>query len=355
LQSRNPGLDLFRTLAISFVLISHSRHLFTYLKTDYFNWWWLSVGGYLGVELFFVLSGILIGDILIKKVLGSKALFYNLKVFFIRRWLRTLPLYYLLLGIFTIDFFLWHNKVYIPYLHIFFLQNFDKSAIKFFPVSWSLSVEEWFYLLIPFFILAGFFYFRKIFATLLAFFLLISLFKAYYVFVYPELTWTDIRKNIFLRFDSLTVGVMVAYLKNYRYKLFKKLSDKSLAFAALFSLVMLIAWYYYKEQPGLDRDYFSKAFMFQLTSLVLMPLMLYLYFNISKNYRFFYYGSLYSYSIYLVHFLFLIPFIKIAHQYKNIFISIALLLLFLMLNILSAYISYRFFEKPILDKRPFYK
>jgi len=354
MQQRNSGLDFFRTLAILLVLISHTRHFFTYIHFEHFNIWYLSIGGYLGVELFFVLSGFLIGDQLYKYVINSDNHFHNLKVFYLRRWFRTLPLYYFFLVVYVLFYIVYFHKYYFPYLHIFFLQNFDRQAVKFFAVSWSLSVEEWFYLLIPFILLMSFKFKKNKFLPLLAVFVLIGTIKAYIVYKHPELTWTDIRKNIFLRFDSLIVGVFFAYLKNYKRDIFNFFSEKKPFYLSLTLLFSLCLWYWYKLQPGLDRDFFSKAFMFQLTSLALAPIMIYLYFNFKSQSKIWYYGAIYSYSVYLMHFLFLLPFIKLTHKYHSVVISIMILVVFYVLNIFFASIIYKYFESPILRRRPDY-
>jgi len=353
-QKRNKGLDFFRTLAILLVLISHTRHFFTYIRLEYFNIWYLSIGGYLGVELFFVLSGFLIGDQLYKYVINSKNHFYNLKVFYLRRWFRTLPLYYFFLVIYIIFHHFYFHKDYFPYFHIFFLQNFDPQAVKFFAVSWSLSVEEWFYLLIPFLLLLSFKLNKYKFLPLFSVFILVGIIKIYIVYNHPELTWTDIRKNIFLRFDSLIVGVFFAYLKNYQKNIFNYFSKKTPFYISIFFLLLLCLWYWYKLQPGLDKDFFSKALMFQLTSLVLAPIMIYLYFNFKSPSKTWYYGAIYSYSIYLMHFLFLLPFIRLTHKYQSLSLSIAVLVIFYVINILFASLIYKYFEKPILKRRPNY-
>ena len=62
-KNRNFGLDIPRATAIILVLISHSRMFFTADNPN--NLKFLSICGLLGVEIFFVLSGFLIGKILI--------------------------------------------------------------------------------------------------------------------------------------------------------------------------------------------------------------------------------------------------------------------------------------------------
>lgn len=143
-ERRNFGLDLIRATAICLVLVDHYATV-------------APVCGILGVELFFVLSGFLIGGILYNSI-QKQAEFTQRDVirFWVRRWMRTLPNYYLFLGVFTV---LAMFRVGIDWdtlwPHLFFLQNIAHPPVAFYGVSWSLAVEEWFYLLFPlsFFIL----------------------------------------------------------------------------------------------------------------------------------------------------------------------------------------------------------
>jgi len=116
--------------------------------------------GVLGVELFFVLSGYLIGGILIRQTdTGRLDAFEGLVDFWRRRWFRTLPNYYLFLGLHVG----WRSLVLgfpdvLPteWEYVFFLQNFRAGPDFFFPETWSLAIEEWFYLLFALFLWAGF-------------------------------------------------------------------------------------------------------------------------------------------------------------------------------------------------------
>lgn len=144
--ARVPALDGVRGLAISLVLWCHAMpgglpnhpRLAWVVKLGRFSW--------SGVDLFFVLSGFLIGGILLDAA-ASPAYF---KTFYIRRAYRILPPYALLLAIALLveRGFAWLP----PYL--FFLQNFWMAAKGYFGipllgVTWSLAVEEQFYLSLP--------------------------------------------------------------------------------------------------------------------------------------------------------------------------------------------------------------
>ena len=99
----------------------------------------------LSVEIFFVISGFVLAPQIIKIFEINKL--SNFKIFLFRRFLRTLPVYFfyliiisLIIGkIFTLDFFKF----------LFFIQNFFSIDVNsdYYPIVWSLSVEEWFYIL----------------------------------------------------------------------------------------------------------------------------------------------------------------------------------------------------------------
>ena len=132
------GLDVARAVAIFLVLVAHLVHEVEYI-------------GFYGVELFFALSGFLIGGILLESY--KKADRFNISLlinFWLRRWWRTLPNYYLFICIFLICHGL---KGYFPsYEQLLRFVTFTQCTGGnqfFFSVSWSLCIEEWFYLLFP--------------------------------------------------------------------------------------------------------------------------------------------------------------------------------------------------------------
>jgi peptidoglycan/LPS O-acetylase OafA/YrhL len=149
---RSAGLDLVRAIAILLVLLGHCGAFFAWWYGIAFPWQ-LAVGGFYGVELFFVLSGLLIGRLLID-ILDRGPTPRAWLVFMTRRWMRTLPLYFLWL--FVLAAFwpphgpegstLWRV---LPWF-VTMTQNLAWGRVdSWFGVSWSLAVEEWFYLLFP--------------------------------------------------------------------------------------------------------------------------------------------------------------------------------------------------------------
>ncbi len=150
------GLDALRALSIGFVLLNHLGIDVLFFENQFLkNNFYSLFSGETGVRFFFVLSGFLITRILWIQFKDTATI--NLKNFFIRRILRLMPplvLFYVLVislmlaKIITYDieglmfaFFYLYN--YVPLLHY---RN-ELAHI------WSLSVEEQFYLIWPFFIL----------------------------------------------------------------------------------------------------------------------------------------------------------------------------------------------------------
>jgi peptidoglycan/LPS O-acetylase OafA/YrhL len=142
-----------RALAIGFVLASHCGVMFG-RWTGATVWFPIVGGGFFGVDIFFVLSGYLVGAILIRH--AAQPGFAAWRVFMTRRWLRTLPLYYVWLAVLTLfwapAFFRPDHLAILAHLlprYLVFLQNpvFAIPWPGWFGVSWSLAVEEWFYLL----------------------------------------------------------------------------------------------------------------------------------------------------------------------------------------------------------------
>src|SRR5438874_883596 len=138
LNSRNQSLDVLRGIAVLMVIFSH-----------YFLTWDLgsTVGIVLGrgVDLFFVLSGYLISGLLFEDFKRTGTI--NLRRFWIRRGLKIYPAFYAMLG-FTVIVFRFHAHGFPPgmWSELFFVQSYIAPI---WPHTWSLAVEEHFYVALP--------------------------------------------------------------------------------------------------------------------------------------------------------------------------------------------------------------
>jgi peptidoglycan/LPS O-acetylase OafA/YrhL len=174
--------------------------------------------GWCGVDLFFVLSGFLIGGIL----LDAKSSQRYFQTFYLRRFHRIFPLYYLWIGVyFLIAFtslryllgplkFSAERWTIVP-TYIFFVQNLVKKRILPFSVAWliplwSLAVEEQFYLVMPF--LVRFFSRRWLLAILLTTIACAPIFRLIVFQWFPQHTAQYIATPC--RADALAMGVLLA-------------------------------------------------------------------------------------------------------------------------------------------------
>ena len=144
ITGRNAGLDLARAAAITMVLFSHIAS-YGFTLSDHAEQLVDLVGG-LGVELFFSLSGFLIGRILLR--LANDPRPGAVATFLGRRWLRTLPLYYAVLLLSCWMFQRLDRPAFV------FLQTVWPNEASLVPQSWSLVLEEMFYLGFPLLMLA---------------------------------------------------------------------------------------------------------------------------------------------------------------------------------------------------------
>lgn len=249
------GLDLLRALAVLLVVFTHGKFLLNDSPLEGFPYLKMIDG----VDMFFVLSGFLIGGIILRQFGKEKVIkVKELLVFWKYRWFRTLPLYYLIL---SVDYFLVANGLvagstsHVTVDFLFFTQNLYSSFIGFFWESWSLSVEEWFYLISPLFI----YLLTKVINVKWAFLLitlLMILFPLFYRYGIsdPEIgrffTWDiTFRKVVLCRFDSIGYGMLAAWIYLYHRKTWTKF--KYVYFALGVALMVLLINY----KTGLETFY----------------------------------------------------------------------------------------------------
>ena len=138
-MKRSPSLDFLRGAAAFAVAVPH------YLTANApFSPATESVA-VAAVEVFFVLSGFVLAPQIVDWVVGRP--WRNLGVFLVRRWMRTVPPYaaaLVVVALMTGNLFTADTVRYLLYVENLF---WSANAIDYYPVAWSLAVEEWFYLL----------------------------------------------------------------------------------------------------------------------------------------------------------------------------------------------------------------
>lgn len=143
-QTRFGSLDGLRAIAIGAVLWHHWPGRAALLETK------LGQYGFLGVDLFFVISGFLITTLLLREEARDGA--FSLSAFYWRRVLRILPVYYLVVTLAGMYYIVLRGEAqYLelwPYYYLF-LSNFLTGHIPMLDPTWSLAVEEQFYLIWP--------------------------------------------------------------------------------------------------------------------------------------------------------------------------------------------------------------
>ncbi len=194
MSGRCFGLDVVRAFAILSVLWGHTWY---YRARE-----WCLLGGD-GVAVFFVLSGFLVGGMVVKHVQAGGGVVQ----FLIRRWLRTLPAYWVVLLVLV-----WLYQQPLPIDYAFFLHNLDGFEEAWFVESWSLSVEEWFYLAFTALVFALTWLGLGVrSAAIGAALVLIALSAAYTVVNDFGACWaTDVRFSVLGQLGSIAVGVLMA-------------------------------------------------------------------------------------------------------------------------------------------------
>jgi peptidoglycan/LPS O-acetylase OafA/YrhL len=219
MKGHNLGLDAVRALAILLVIASHGIYFaaspviqsaITSIGLSIDGLFW--VFGIFGVELFFCLSGLLIGTLLLE-IESNGSTPNAIKVFLIRRWMRTLPLYYLTVaGLIVVRIL---NSSPLPSLwpYLTLTQNIaTPTPTGWFGWSWSLVIEEWSYILLPL-IAFGILHATQRPVVLAAGALCIIGVGIRLALAGSTSPWDDnVRKLMLTRLDAIAYGVLLAWL-----------------------------------------------------------------------------------------------------------------------------------------------
>lgn len=368
-NNRIFGLDILRAFAILVVVIEHGNYLLSEKKAEVIS----SLFGYDGVSIFFVLSGFLIGGILIKTLEKKQDRKHTLLNFWIRRWCRTIPNYFLILIVlltlnllFNDDFNLGKRTIV---LFFTFTQNLFYEHPTFFSEAWSLSIEEWFYLLIPPIIMVFMFFKRNVktsvLYTAISILIIITLYRFYRYSNIPAESLTDFsvlkwdmqfRKQVITRLDSLMFGVIGAFLQYY-YKDYWLKHKKTLLYVGI---LLFIAIKFIINPYFTYSSLYYCVFSFSLSSfatLLLLPFLSDFRYN-SSNFihKSITKISLISYSMYLINLSLVQHWIIRTFPWdiitSNQTIATGLSYLsFWVLTIFLSMIIYKYFEVPFMNLR----
>ena len=226
-RERQPGLDLLRALAIVVVVIYHAGIMGFPMPGRVHRWGWI------GVDLFFVLSGYLIGGQLLAPLARNQSI--DLKRFFARRALRIMPAYFAILAIYFLlpSWREYHDMAQPLWKFLLSIQNIALHGGTALSHAWSLAVEDQFYLALPFILLFAnrlpptaifipcmIFFGGILLRTFLAYQYPAEIsgvaFRDYQVWIYYP-TWT--------RLDPLVFGVALAAIEKFRPHWWTKLTN----------------------------------------------------------------------------------------------------------------------------------
>ena len=344
------GLDIIRAIAILMVVQLHS---YAFLKIPFFT-----LGD--GVSLFFVLSGFLIGQILLKLINTTGFTKKELVNFWIKRWFRTLPAYFFIVSVLII-FHLFSGSSY-RFLHnaahYFFVQ--DTGFKSLYPESWSLKIEEWFYLVIPIVFFSSFRLIKanrnKIIISWIVFIIIAGTCLRTYTAAHitNRQDWLlTVRLSLFSRTDSIMYGMLGAFISYHKYPIWN--NRKNLLFYTGL-IIFLITIFNSNQQFNWFTQYFQISFE-SVGALLLLPKLSSIKKGKGVVFRFFTFVSTISYSIYLLNakpFNILMGSARVKlfmnNTFGNYYVGVELIF-YLLWCFLGAYVLYMCVEKPMMKIR----
>jgi peptidoglycan/LPS O-acetylase OafA/YrhL len=342
MERRIPQLDAVRGIAILIVMAHNISLKYPALQSD-----WLFANGWMGVDLFFVLSGFLITGIL----LDTKTSANYFKNFYVRRILRIWPLYFaLLFFMFVMVRFISHSEFETViqtsspwWAFPLFLQNFllpiSTNAAGPLAVTWSLAIEEQFYLVWP---LVVRFCAPHALQRLAIAEICISPALRYYLALHHVNLYT----NVFCRLDGLMAGALLALL-------IRRVDFAPAKLLTRFWILLIVA----APLAFLAADLRAQWIVFTFTAAASAALLYVALFSPQKwlqaimTNRFLIYSGLISYGLYLLH---KIPFgfVQTLHLDRHPLLPFPFI--FVMSYVLAA-LSWNLLEKPILNLKRYFR
>jgi peptidoglycan/LPS O-acetylase OafA/YrhL len=310
--------------------------------------------GWVGVDLFFVLSGFLIGNILIKNR-GAKNYF---STFYIRRVVRIIPNYFLAVSVFliicAIPFFSdnrfltgdnvipwWSYYIMVHNNYMAAMNTMGNSANS---ITWSIGVEEQFYIIFPFIV-----YFVKDKWLPMLLFLVIV---AACIFRMQFKTWVPTYVLLPSRMDSIAFGFLVAYYyqnKNFK-SVFQKYSKFFIGIIMLDVLVCAFLYWRFSDLGAIKHSLFALSFAIGLGFALSDKDSL--YGRLLQNKLLTWFGTI-SYSLYLFHYVILGLFHHFANNKDGLVIAngrdVILTIAALITSLILSWTIFKFLETPFVN------
>jgi peptidoglycan/LPS O-acetylase OafA/YrhL len=362
-SNRIFGLDVMRAIAILMVLCSHL--LWIYPDSKGVSSQVFSLVGFWGVEIFFVLSGFLIGKILHKLYIKDDFTIQSVFCFLKRRWFRTLPNYFLILLLNIAVAVIIGFSVKGVGSYFFFTQNFATTMQPFFPESWSLSIEEFAYVVTPFALLLGSILVKPKNKSKRFVWVVLFLMTGFLInkIIYSQTTsnttlaqWNlSLKAVVIYRIDAILMGVLFGWL-SLNYNAFWKKQKIRLAFLGCVLIVLMFVGVGFFRILIDTHPFFWNVLYLPITSIVFALFLPILsqwqsvpdWF--SKPVTF---VSLVSYSVYLLHYGIVLQLMKYCID-TTVFSTSQLHLFtfsYLGITFFLSFLLYKFVEKPIMNLR----
>ena len=294
-DGRVDSLDVLRGAAVLLVLF---RHLPGYDGSGPVDF--IQSIGWTGVDLFFVLSGFLISGLLFSEFDRTGNL--DVKRFWLRRGLKIWPSYYLVYGLAMLLTIIatGNSQLLITRApNYVFVQNYFERAVRW-NHSWSIAVEEHFYLLLPLVLLvlipAKLKNLPKILLVTCGFALAFRVF----LFFLRDLGWTNFYYPTHMRIDSLSFGVLLGYLYQYKTDSFISVGRRFRPLFLIAPVLLLLAHIFPVETSPISYTIGFTVFYLVFGGLVVAA-RAYPEFGRSGPARLIALAGVYSYTIYLAH------------------------------------------------------
>ncbi len=335
--NRISSVDFFRGVAVLVVVLFHFKGLMPF--------------GYLGVEVFFVISGLLVGGLLTKEISDQQPIHFF--KFFIQRGFKIWPSYYMFLllgmGVASLLYGKSHPDQIIPLWdlkrYVFFYQNYTGGPFHWsFDHVWTLCVEEHFYILLPvlYIFIQHVFSFDKQKKALFLF--VIGVIVSGIVLKHCSYFFTnsrDVIASTHNRIDALGWGVLLNLIIKFHSEKIKtrEIQVYSTCIGICIFAAAIIGSLYSGD------SLFYKMYLHTLIPFAFALILLGLYFVDFSKFKFIQIIAYYSYNWYLWHPIF------VFFIYDHFGISWLGVVLYLVISFMAAVLSTIYIEETLLRKR----